>query len=477
MRRLDELLKRVIARVNVSLRQHRVDVGDYVHDLIKPEQFVQFYAFYGLTSEHPLAFHFEHASLAGSYFLGKCKVRHSILYKSDIRGDELKKKGDVFGCEGLPIALHDDETINIKDSFLIKTLVHNFSHAPEHPEVFPIWNTLALHYANIHGSPSEGLFLGPFATVDLTAVNNSIVGAYAYVQVGELNNAVIPPGKVLIRSGEAFEFSYQFAKGALKKYVEVTPGEAPRGVFMNFVERRKVDFERVFGFLYASQPEISPPNSFISRYAVVKGRSHIGENVLVAQRAYLEEAWLGQGANVQENCYIIHSRLEGNDVTAHGGKIIHCRLGTKVFVGFNAFLQGSPEYKFKVGDGCIIMPHTIVDLKEPVEVPPNYVVWGLVRTEEELAKHSLPIKEFAKVRGKLRRGAMTFSGDGQKFVETFASRIDHILEANGAYFDGAKLQGHAQKTQNIMYNLIQPYSDSEWKGIYPNIRIFPVADS
>jgi hypothetical protein len=70
-------------------------------------------------------------------------------------------------------------------------------------------------------------------------------------------------------------------------------------------------------------------------------------------------------------------------------------------------------------------------------------------------------------------GRMEFAGWGSKFVEAFRHRIDHILEANGAYFDGRKKKGHAQKGQNIAYNIIQPYPMGMQKGIYPTIEIQP----
>ena len=53
-------------------------------------------------------------------------------------------------------------------------------------------------------------------------------------------------------------------------------------------------------------------------------------------------------------------------------------------------------------------------------------------------------------------------------------RIHHILEANGAFFDGAEEnRGHAQKNQNISFNTIQPYPDEELEGMYPTILIQP----
>ena len=61
--------------------------------------------------------------MAGSYFLGKCLVENSVLYKSDIRGDDLKKKGDVICYQGIDeVVLNRDQEIRIRDSFLAKTL-------------------------------------------------------------------------------------------------------------------------------------------------------------------------------------------------------------------------------------------------------------------------------------------------------------------------------------------------------------------
>ena len=87
---------------------------------------------------------------------------------------------------------------------------------------------------------------------------------------------------------------------------------------------------------------------------------------------------MGAGANVQENCFIINSTLDGNNVTAHGGKIINAEMADKIFVGFNAFLRGGEDAALNVGAGCIIMPHTIIDLEQAVEIPPKSMVWGYI---------------------------------------------------------------------------------------------------
>jgi carbonic anhydrase/acetyltransferase-like protein (isoleucine patch superfamily) len=473
MKQLEKLIDRIIDRVNINLREPAFDVGPYVRHLVPPEQFVKFYAFYGLTLHHPLHFSFHQSTLAGSYFLGKCVVEYSVLYKSDIRGDELKAGGDTFRYKGLEIPLHDDEVIRIKDSFLIKNLVHNSSHDPERPEEFVIRNTVSMHYANIHGSPVEGSFLGAFCTIDLTTVHDCVVGPFAYVQTEELSHELVQAGQILIRADGAFDFSYLFPTEILERYVKIDSGGHPQGVFMDFVEARKRDFEGVFEIVQSKYPIAVPHGASLSRYAVVRGDTEVSENVLVAQRAYLENAWLGKGSNAQENCYIVNSRLEGNNITAHGGKIIHAVLQPKVFVGFNSFLRGTEDCPLKIGKGCIVMPHTIIDLHEPLEIPAGRLVWGYVRNPKDLETHSLDLDKLSKTDGKIELGEMRFEGSGATFVKGFKHRIEHILEANGAYFDGIHFRGHAQKAQNISFNIIQPYPEGALKGLCPTMDIWP----
>jgi carbonic anhydrase/acetyltransferase-like protein (isoleucine patch superfamily) len=194
---------------------------------------------------------------------------------------------------------------------------------------------------------------------------------------------------------------------------------------------------------------------------------------LIAQRAYIENSILGKGANAQENCFIINSHLQGNNVTAHGAKLINVHLQENAFVGFNSFLQGLPESPLSIGAGSIIMPHTIIDIREPVSIPAEHLVWGLVTSRYDLQMHSIALEDFAAVTRMKTIGSMEFCGSGAKFVATFQQRIQHILEANGAHFDGRKKKGHAQKGQNISYNIIQPYRMGAMKGIYPTIDIQP----
>ncbi|WP_320171901.1 transferase [Maridesulfovibrio sp.] len=477
MKQLNRLIDHVISRVNINLREPLVDVGPYIRNLIPEDSFALYYAFYALTYNHPLMFHFRHSSLGGTYFLGKCKVNHSILYKSDIRGDELKRKGSIVECKGQTIKLRDDEVIKVRDSFLMKTLVHNNSHDPENLEAFKISNTVSLHYANIHGTSVEGCFLKPFSSVDLSICHDCAVGAYSYVQAGELSHKRIKTGRVWVKNDGAFEFNYQYPEEIIAKYIRME-NHRPVGILMDFFDDRKEDFMPIYSSVKPENMLVVPDGASVSPYAVIKGKCRVDKNVLVAQRAYIENSDLGPGANAQENCYIINSVYEGNDVTAHGGKVIHCHLGEKVFVGFNSFLNGKDDCKINIGAGSIIMPHTIIDAEEPLEIREDSLVWGYICRQEDLEMHSIPLSDFAALKGQFRLGNMTFEGIGAKFVDGFRHRIEHILECNGAFWDGSdETAGHAQQTQDISFNILQPYPEGELQGLYPELSIDPLVPS
>jgi hypothetical protein len=68
---------------------------------------------------------------------------------------------------------------------------------------------------------------------------------------------------------------------------------------------------------------------------------------------------------------------------------------------------------------------------------------------------------------------MEFRGNGAEFVRSLQYRIQHILEANGAYFNGNKNRGHAQQEQNISFNIIQPYPMGPKRGLFPTLDIQP----
>ena len=476
MNELEKLFDRIVGRVKISLSEFDFDAAGhlkYLRDYIPLRKLIKFYAFYGVTSHHPFNFHFGHSNLSGSYFLGHCKVDNAVLYKSDIRGDELKSKGDIINFQGVDFTLDLDEKIRIQDSILIKTLVHNCSNDPANPELFLIKNSASTPYANIHGSSVEGCFLGPFATADLTSLHGCILGTYAYVQAGSLWKQQVGDGRIWIKNDDIFDFSYRFPQKVLEKYIHFKIGQPPTGIFIDFIRKRKEKFQRIFDAVDLKPPAMVPKSASLSRYAVVRPRTHIGENVLVAQRAYLENSFLGKGANAQENCYIINSRLEGNNVTAHGTKLVHTRLAKNVFVGFNSFLRGSPDCPLEIGNGCIVMPHTIIDLKNPLTIPSDHLIWGYLQKPDDLKYHSISLKKLAVVRRQRVIKSMKFRGNGAAFVHSLRHRIQHILKANGAYYNAKKNRGHAQKEQNISFNIIQPYSIGKLKGFFPTLDIQP----
>lgn len=470
MDQLTQLTDRIISRVNVNLSEFDFDTENFVRNTLDHEKMLEFYAFYGITSHHPIYFHFKNSNIAGSYFLGKCHVGRSAIYKSDIRGDELKRKGDNIRC-AKDIPLVEDEMITIRDSLLYKTLVHSNSHNPESPEEFGIRNTISAHYANIHGSTLEGCFLGPFSTVDLMNLHSCIVGEFSYVQADELFHRKVDPGTVWVRNPH-FEFKYKFDKEILDNFVGVNESNQPRGIMYDFVKEREQEYEKLFDVMNL-KPINAPATSAVNRYAVVKGKINIGENVLVAQGAFLDNAVMGDGSNAQENTYIINSTLAGNNVTAHGGKIILSDIGLGTFVGFNSFLNGKSHAPIKIGDGCIVMPHTIIDPDVPIEIPSDHLIWGFIGSNEDIKTNTISLDDLADVRDSIKIGKMTFSGKGSVFIEAFKKRIGQILLLNGALFNDEENRGHAQDDQNISFNIIQPYRTGELKGLYPSIRIKP----
>jgi len=473
MKELEKLFNRIVQRVNINLRELHFDVSPFAVQLNPQEQMSKFYAFYGITPGHPLDLHFENSALAGSYFLGKCRVRNSLLYKSDIRGDELKRKDQSIRFDRFTLTMNKDELIDIQNSALVKTLVHNYSHDPETPEKFFIKDTLAMDYSNIHGSPCDGSFLGPFATVDLTTMRDCVIGAYSYIQAGEIYHMSFDPGTIWINSPGNFNFFYKYPEDLLAEYISLSPDKVPWGILIDFIEQRKFEFQRVFDYVNIDTIESIPKTASLDRYAVVLPNIRIADNVLVAQRAYLENSSLGKGSNAQENCFIINSDLEGYNVTAHGAKIIEADMGSGTFVGFNSFLYGKKEARLKVGKGCVVMPHTIIDINQPLEIPAEQLVWGLIRNAAELAENSISLEKLGAIQGGFSQGRMHFEGDGMNLFKAFKDRIFHILDVNGAFFNNGEKAGHAQRNQRLSLNTIQPFQFGPMEGMYPNIRIFP----
>ncbi|BDQ38045.1 hypothetical protein SYK_24050 [Pseudodesulfovibrio nedwellii] len=471
MKSISRLIDHIISRVNVNLKPIGRDVENAVRQSIRTDKLTKYYAYYALSIDHPWYFRFQESNLGGTYFLGKCEVDRSVVLMSDIRGDELKPKGAVAYFNGMETELYQDEIIQVVNSFLIKTLVHNHSRNSEIPEYFRILNTVAMHYSNIHGTTTEGAYLGAFSTADLSVLHNCVLGDFAYVQAGDLSRKTIRSGRVWIRKQGEFEFDYAHDPSIIDRFVTYDDEGQLTGLFSDFLKGRRSDFLPMYDSLAFESPVPVPDNAFLSRYAVVKDASSLGDNSLVAQRAYLENAKLGHGSNAQENCFIIDSQLEGLDIIAHGGKLTYTKLGNKVFVGFNSFLHGEKWSGITVGAGTIVMPHTIIDAKEPITIPENFIVWGYVRTQEDLEVHSMSLEDFSQ-RRVIRLGNLSFKGDGGAFIEGFRDRIEHILLENGAYYDGERsTRGHAQRTQSVSYNLFQPYLAGEEEAMFPAIVV------
>jgi len=471
----EKIFNRIIQKVNINLRDLKFDVSPFVTGHADLRQTNRSYAFYGVTSDIPLDLQFIHSSLAGSYFLGKCQVNNSLLFKTDIRGDELKRKGTTFQFNNFSIDLRKDEFIDIDSSALIKTLVHNYSHDPESPGRFFIKNTLSLDYANIHGAPSDGCFLSPFATVDLTSMRNCAIGAYSYIQAGKISHLNVKAGTIWVNSPGRFNFLYQYPKERLKQYIHQDPGGQPVGALIDFIEKRGKSFDKVFDTAISTPPIDVPRTASLDRYAVVLPNTTICENVLVAQRAYLENSSMGIGANAQENCFIINSNLQGYNVMAHGSKVVETELEKNIFVGFNSFLVGKPDGRISIGTGSIVMPHTIIDCEEPLTIPPETLLWGLITNKEELKENSIALEDLKVVHNAIQKGNMHFEGEGASFVEGFKHRINHILESNGAFYHqhNNNIKGHAQNNRKLSLNNIQPYLFGEMEGVYPDITIQP----
>ena len=471
MKQLEALFDHISSRINVNLKPMGVDVGPYLKHAVPRERHMLYYAFYALTADHPLSFEFRNSNLAGTYFLGKTRVDRSILYKTDVRGDELKAKGTVVKFGGGETRLFQDEAIVITNSFLVKTLVHNHSKNPQMPEFFRILNTLALPYANIHGTTTEGLLLAPFATVDLSVMHDCVVGAFSYVQAEDLSRETIEPGRIWVKYHGLFEFNYVYPEGVVDKYVKMDEDGTLTGKFVEFLDSRKDDFNPIYSTVAPEPYARASEGAYVSPYAVVKGGCLIGKNALVAQRSHVQASILGEGSNAQENCYIMNSIYDGFNVTAHGGKVIDAHLGIKVFTGFNAFVHGTKEAPIHVGANSIVLPHTIIDAEEPINIPDGNLVWGYITRQADLKTQSMPLEDLAKATS-VSIGNMTFKGDGKTFVDAFRHRIEHILEENGAYFDGSdETRGHAQKTQKVSFNILQPFLSGEEEGMFPDMVI------
>lgn len=422
----------------------------------------------GVTSHHPVDFKSISSCLSGSYFLGPCHVADAIVCHSDIRGDELKQKGDLYN-DLASLICH--ERVMIQSSLLYKTLVHNCSHNPDSLNAFSINQTIACQYANIHGSSVSQSLLGAFSTVDLMEIKGCCVGAFSYIQTRVCTNRQFDPGCILIQT-DRFTFQFSHKPDIVDQYIGLADSLAPEGLIDEFMAQHlqapadglKADRSR-------TEDTSVPESSSVHQYAVIQGKTSISENVLVSQNAFLDTAVMGKGSNAQENCMIVNSRLEGMNVTAHGGKIIHADMGVNTFTGFNSFLFGKEDARLTIGSHCIVMPHTIIDIQTPLKIPDHTLVWGYITGESDLKLHTIPIEQFQKINGERIIGDLQFKGRGDDFIQAFSHRIEHILETNGAYFNAGGPKGHAQHDKDVVFSRFHPVTSAEHPGLFPHIRV------
>jgi hypothetical protein len=170
----------------------------------------------------------------------------------------------------------------------------------------------------------------------------------------------------------------------LANYIYFTRGKPPQGLFIDFVEDRKEAFQRVFEAVNI-EPSVSVPQSAsLDRFAVIKPKTHISDNVLVAQRAYPAKRL--DGKRRQRPGKLLHHQLPSGGVQCHRPRCQNhrSRSGTKCLRGIQ---QLSPRPAGLPADHrkeSVIMPHTIIDIKKPLSIPAGTLVWGLIMDETDL---------------------------------------------------------------------------------------------
>ncbi len=465
MKELRQLIDGIARRVNMRLNKYDFNTDQFVHSLTAPDKLLEYCASYDATSKTPVRLNFHECNIAGSHFLGNCRVDNSVVYKSDVRGDELKRKGDR-AARSEAVTLSDDEVITISNSFLFKMLIHSNSYNLDAPEEFSVVNSVAAHYSTIHGSTLEGCYVGAFATVDRTTLHACRVGEFSYVQVDDLAHKEVPRGTVRVEN-EHFSFCYTYPEEILDRYISLNEASQPIGVLYDFAEERKTDLER--GATGGDAPRgLCPP--VLNRFAVTRGRNKIGKRVVVCQRTFVENSEIADGSTVQENALIIDSKLSGLNIIAHGAKVMRAASGTHVFIGMNSFLNGKENAGVVVGEGCIIMPHTIIDSEGPIEIPAGRLVWGYIASQEDVDAHSIALVALCEA-NKISMGEMRFEGKGELFVGALKHRIETILESTAALCEDEAVMERTQDLEKTQVFTIQPYGTGPKTGIYPTIRI------
>ena len=148
------------------------------------------------------------------------------------------------------------------------------------------------------------------------------------------------------------------------------------------------------------KPQIHP-SAHIHSFSRLMGNVRVGASALIAPGTSIQaekEApfYIGDNANIQDGA-VIHAieqgrvrGTDGQDYAVWIGKnscITHMALiHGPAFVGENCFIGfRSTIFNAKVGDGCVIMMHALI---QGVEIPPGkYVPSGAVITKQQQAEH------------------------------------------------------------------------------------------
>ena len=134
-------------------------------------------------------------------------------------------------------------------------------------------------------------------------------------------------------------------------------------------------------------PQIAE-SAYVDRTAIICGKVVIGENVFVGPYAVIradevdkdggmQPISIGANSNIQDGV-VIHSKsgaavnIGENTSIAHRS-IVHgpCRVGDRVFIGFNSVL-----FNCKLGDGCVVRHNSVVDGRD---LPQNFYVPSTTR--------------------------------------------------------------------------------------------------
>ena len=111
------------------------------------------------------------------------------------------------------------------------------------------------------------------------------------------------------------------------------------------------------------------------------------------------------------------------------------------------------------------MPHTIIDIHEPLTIPPAHLVWGLVTGAEDLKTNSIALKELSKVNTTLSKGNMLFEGSGASFVTAFGIGFITSWRKTGPFSTGIPTRGTPSKTRTFPSTPSSPTPrGATWKG-------------